>query len=127
VHSVDSIKIIDGLAKHYQGLQPLNILLQVNIDDAPSKHGIKTSEALYFANYINKYPNLKLRGLMAIPDPHNSKQAFINLKKLFDELNTMRSQPMDQLSMGMSQDYQDAIKHGATMLRIGTALFGVRS
>lgn len=124
VHSVDSLKIIDGLANHYHGIQPLNILLQINIDNAISKRGIKAHEALDFVTYIQQFSNLKLRGLMVIPDPVYLCKAFQATQELFNALNAKLTHPMEQLSMGMSQDYQQAIKYGATMIRIGTAIFG---
>ncbi len=136
VHSVDRIKLVAVLARHRPlQRQPLNVLVQVNIDDETSKHGCRPEEVFAIADAITAEPRLALRGLMAIPAPDPDLQrrraAFRALKELFDALrcagNGRAGHPqMDTLSMGMSEDFELAIAEGATLVRIGTALFGAR-
>ena len=131
VQSVDRIKLVSELARHRSSdMPPLNVLVQVNIDDEASKHGCRPDEAFALAAAIDAEPRLALRGLMAIPAPDPDMQrrlnAFRALKHLYDEL-AARHQHIDTLSMGMSEDFELAIAEGATMVRIGTALFGARS
>lgn len=128
VQSIDREKIAMALNLYRpKDLAPLNVLIQINVDDETSKSGCRISEAEYLADSISKLPNLLLRGLMAIPDlrlSHNG-QAFANMQKLFNTMKT-RHPSMDTLSMGMSDDYPLAISHGANLVRIGSALFGHR-
>jgi PLP dependent protein len=130
VQSVDRPSLVQALARHRQtGLPPLNVLLQVNIDDETSKHGCRPDAVMALAASIADADSLRLRGLMAIPAPLPDLQqrriAFRRMKLLFDQLQ--RSHPLvDTLSMGMSEDFAIAIEEGATMVRIGTALFGPR-
>ena len=131
VQSVDRIKLVAELARHRPtDRSPLNVLVQVNIDDEASKHGCRPDELSELAEAIAAQPRLLLRGLMSIPAPDPDMQrrrtAFRALKDLFDEIRT-RHQRIDTLSMGMSEDFELAIAEGATMVRIGTALFGARS
>jgi pyridoxal phosphate enzyme (YggS family) len=147
VQSVDRIKLVAELARHRsshklphkdvpmsraqeaQERPPLNVLVQVNIDDEASKHGCRPDDAFALAEAIAAEPRLLLRGLMAIPAPDPDMQrrrdAFRALKQLFDGFRA-RYQGIDTLSMGMSEDFKLAIAEGATMVRIGTALFGER-
>jgi pyridoxal phosphate enzyme (YggS family) len=130
VQSVDRAKLVTALATHRPAaLPPLNVLVQVNIDDEGSKHGCTPDAVPALAAAIAAEPRLCLRGLMAIPapwpDPHRRAQAFERMHALFADLATRYPQA-DTLSMGMSGDYPDAIAHGATMVRVGTALFGAR-
>jgi len=109
---------------------PLNVLIQVNVDDEASKSGCAPAEVLGLAQKIAAAPRLALRGLMAIPDPapdrDKRRRAFRRMRELFDELRvTYRG--VDTLSMGMSDDFELAIEEGATMVRIGTAVFGART
>ncbi len=108
---------------------PLNVLVQVNIDDEASKHGCRPYDVIGLAGAIAAEPRLALRGLMAIPAPDpdmlRRRTAFRALKDLFDALGE-RHPRIDTLSMGMSEDFELAIAEGATMVRIGTALFGPR-
>jgi pyridoxal phosphate enzyme (YggS family) len=108
----------------------LNVLVQVNIDDEASKSGCRPGDVFALAEAIAAEPRLLLRGLMAIPAPDPDMQhrrgAFRALKHLFDTL-AARYPGIDTLSMGMSEDFELAIAEGATMVRIGTALFGQRS
>ena len=130
VQSLDRPKLVATLARHRQaGLPPLNVLLQVNIDDETSKHGCRPTDIDALADAVFAEPRLRLRGLMAIPAPHEDparrRDAFRAMRTLFDALQ-MRHAGIDTLSMGMSEDFVPAIEEGATMVRIGSALFGAR-
>jgi PLP dependent protein len=130
VQTVDRPKLIEALGQHRApGQRPLNVLIQVNIDDEASKHGCRPEDIDALAAAVAAEPRLALRGLMAIPapDPDMARRgdAFRRMRALFDALAA--SYPsVDTLSMGMSDDYALAIAEGATMVRIGTALFGPR-
>ncbi len=131
VQSVDRPKLIAALARHRPGhLGPLDVLLQVNIDDETSKHGCRPNEVSALAELVTAEPRLRLRGLMAIPAPHADlsprRLAFAAMRELFDALRT-EYPGVDTLSMGMSEDFVPAIEQGATMVRIGSALFGARA
>lgn len=131
VQSVDRAKLVTALAAHRPpGRGPLNVLLQVNIDDEDSKHGCAPEAVAALASAVAAEPRLCLRGLMAIPAPWpdaaRRQQAFVRMHALFADLAAIHPQ-MDTLSMGMSGDYAEAIAHGATMVRVGTALFGARN
>ena len=130
VHSVDREKIARRLSEQRpKDKAPLNVLVEVNIDCEASKSGIEVTEVEPLLGKIAQLPSLKLRGLMCIPDPNLSEasrvQSFRKMKSLFDELNT-RGYALDVLSMGMSADFILAIKEGSTMVRVGSAIFGVR-
>ena len=130
VQTLDRLKLVDALARHrLPSRTPLNVLLQVNIDDESSKHGCEPGEVASLADAVAAQPRLALRGLMAIPAPHadpeSRRPAFRRMKQLFDDLAS-RHRQVDTLSMGMSDDFAVAIDEGATMVRIGTALFGAR-
>jgi len=130
VQTVDRAKLVPLLARHRPTeLQPLNVLVQVNIDDEASKHGCAPSEAMALADLVAAEPRLRLRGLMAIPAPHEDPQrrvqAFRAMRELFDAMGEQHP-GIDTLSMGMSDDFVAAIEQGATMVRVGTALFGPR-
>ncbi|MBL8263693.1 MAG: YggS family pyridoxal phosphate-dependent enzyme [Xanthomonadaceae bacterium] len=130
VQTVDRPKLVEALAKHRApGQRPLNVLIQVNIDDEASKHGCRLEDVDALADAITNEPRLALRGLMAIPAPHPDKDrrraAFRRMRELFDALASHHA-GVDTLSMGMSDDYALAIAEGATMVRVGSALFGAR-
>ena len=130
VQTVDRDKLVAALARHRPtGLPPLNVLIQVNVDDEASKHGCRPEDVPALAATIAAEPRLALRGLMAIPAPlpdlERRRDAFRKMKTLFDALAAQYPQA-DTLSMGMSDDYELAIAEGATMVRVGTALFGAR-
>jgi pyridoxal phosphate enzyme (YggS family) len=130
VQSVDRAKLAKVLARHRpHDLPPLNVLLQVNIDDEASKHGCRPADLDALADAVAAEPRLRLRGLMAIPAPDPDidarRRAFRAMRGLFDALRA-RHPGMDTLSMGMSEDFVPAIEEGATMVRIGSALFGAR-
>ncbi|KPZ02830.1 Uncharacterized protein ALO43_02590 [Pseudomonas tremae] len=127
VHSVDRLKIAQRLSEQRpDALEPLNICIQVNVSGEASKSGCAPQDLPELAAAINVLPRLKLRGLMAIPeptdDPHEQAAAFAAVRTLQEQLGL----PLDTLSMGMSHDLEAAIAQGATWVRIGTALFGAR-
>jgi pyridoxal phosphate enzyme (YggS family) len=131
VQTVDRIKLVEALARHRApGQAPLNVLIQVNIDDETSKHGCRPEDIDALADAILAQPALRLRGLMAIPAPDpdltRRRTAFQRMRALFDAL-AVRHPGIDTLSMGMSEDYVLAIAEGATMVRVGSALFGARA
>ncbi len=130
VHSIDRLKVAQRLDKQRPShLKPLNICLQINIDDEPSKSGIKPEELSEMAEKLSLMKNLRLRGLMAIPkatiDLDEQRNSFYKLRKLQSHL-IENGYSLDTLSMGMSNDFSAAIAEGATIVRIGTALFGKR-
>jgi PLP dependent protein len=130
VQTVDRIKLVDALAKYRApGQAPLNVLIQVNVDDEASKHGCRPDEVALLADAIANRPALRLRGLMAIPAPdpdlERRRAAFRQMRALFDTL-ALQYPGVDTLSMGMSEDYALAVAEGATMVRVGSALFGAR-
>lgn len=127
VHSVDRLKIAQRLSEQRPAhLPPLNICLQVNVSAEDSKSGCSPDALPELANAVAALPNLRLRGLMAIPEPTDDgaaqHAAFARLRQLRDDL----ALNLDTLSMGMSHDLEAAIAEGATWVRIGTALFGAR-
>ena len=123
VHTVCRQKIAEKL-NHYCNKDFLNICIEVNINNESSKSGIIPREVNEFAQQLRQYPKLKLRGLMCIPEKNNP-DAFATMAMLFQTLN-QQGFDLDTLSMGMSGDFQQAIVNGATMIRVGTALFGAR-
>ena len=130
VQTVDRPKLVAALARHRpDGRAPLDVLLQVNIDDEASKHGCAPAQVDVLAERVAGEPRLRLRGLMAIPAPHpepaRRREAFARMRALFEGLAGAHP-GVDTLSMGMSDDFELAIAEGATMVRIGTALFGPR-
>ena len=130
VHSVDRLKIARRLSEQRPPERPpLNLCLQVNISGEASKAGCLPDELPQLAAEVARLPGLALRGLMTIParetDPDRQRRPFRDLRLLFDSL-TAGGLPLDTLSMGMSDDLEAAIAEGATMVRIGTAIFGPR-
>jgi len=130
VHSVDRLKIAQRLsAQRPACLPPLQVCLQVNIDDEGSKSGCVPAELPALAAAVAGLPGLRLRGLMAIPRPGNAG-ALADLAKtradLLARLPGLAAQSFDTLSMGMSDDLDEAVAAGSTMVRIGTAIFGAR-
>ncbi|MGU9858145.1 YggS family pyridoxal phosphate-dependent enzyme [Pseudomonas sp. LF245] len=127
VHSVERLKIAQRLSEQRPAdLPPLNICIQVNVSGEASKSGCTPADLPALAQAISALPRLKLRGLMAIPEPTDDRAAqdaaFATVRELQAGLNL----PLDTLSMGMSHDLESAIAQGATWVRIGTALFGAR-
>lgn len=130
VHSVDRLKIAQRLAEQRPAwLPPLNVCLQVNISGEASKSGVAPGELSALAHAVAALPRLRLRGLMAIPEPDGDFEAQRTphraLRTLFERLNA-DGLGLDTLSIGMSADLEAAIAEGSTMVRVGTALFGTR-
>lgn len=130
IHSVSRLKLIEPLNRFRPEQRgPLNVLIQVNIDAEASKSGCAPEEVDAIAEAITKAPRLKLRGLMAIPEPAPTLDArrtsFRQLNTLFEQLKA-RHPDCDTLSMGMSDDFELAIQEGSTLVRIGSSLFGAR-
>jgi pyridoxal phosphate enzyme (YggS family) len=131
LQSADREKLIAPLNRFRPDEKPpLNVLIQVNIDDEASKSGCAPDQIDALAQKIIAAPRLMLRGLMAIPEPipdmHKRRTAFRRMRELFDGLRREQAS-IDTLSMGMSDDFELAIEEGATMVRVGTAVFGTRS
>ena len=133
VQSVDRLKIAQRLSEQRPpGLPPLQICLQVNIDGGANKSGVAPDAAQALAWEVSRLPRLVLRGLMAIPEPAIDFVAACALharvKALFDQINSSGklALPMETLSLGMSADLEAAIHSGSTMVRVGTAIFGLR-
>ncbi|RQH04226.1 YggS family pyridoxal phosphate-dependent enzyme [Paraburkholderia dinghuensis] len=130
VHSVDRLKIAQRLSEQRPvGMAPLNVCLQVNVSGEASKSGVAPQEAAQIARAIAALPNLRLRGLMSIPEPESTlagqRAPHRQLRELFDALRA-DGLALDTLSMGMSADLEAAVLEGATIVRIGTAIFGAR-
>lgn len=130
IQSLGRLKLVEPLNRHRPSeLRPLNVLIQVNINDEASKSGCAPDEINVIADAISAAPRLKLRGLMAIPepspDPEKRRAGFRQLHILFEQLKS-RYPDCDTLSMGMSDDFALAIQEGSTLVRIGSALFGAR-
>ena len=131
VHSVDRLKIAERLSEQRpEALLPLQVCLQVNISGEASKSGVAVSEVRALAQQVAQLPRLKLRGLMAIPAPTDDflqqRHEFARLREIFDELKCT-GLPLDTLSIGMSHDLEAAIAEGASIVRVGSAIFGERS
>jgi hypothetical protein len=130
VHSVDRLKIAERLsAQRPQKLLPLNVCIQVNVSGEESKSGIAPNAVLELAQAVAQLPQIKLRGLMAIPAPVEGMEAqrkpFAQLRELMQQLNA-QGLALDTLSMGMSHDLEAAVLEGATIVRVGSAIFGQR-
>lgn len=131
IQSVDRLKLVAALARHRPAAHgALQVLIQVNVDDEASKSGCRPDEIPALAAAIVAEPALQLRGLMAIPAPHQDlalrRAAFARMRELFEALQRDHD-AIDTLSMGMSEDFELAIAEGATLVRIGSALFGART
>ena len=131
VHTVERLKIAQRLSEQRPPeMGPLNICLQVNISGEATKSGARPDELPELARQVAQLPNLRLRGLMAIPEPHTEpalqRAAFAKLRGLAEELRA-DGLPLDTLSMGMSGDMHAAILEGATVVRVGSAIFGERN
>ena len=124
IQSVDSIELAEKLARAADAAgKQQEILLQVNIGREPQKSGIDPDDVARAVKQLAAYPSLRLRGLMAIPPVGEADET----RRFFRELRTMRdAEGMEQLSMGMSEDYEVAIEEGSTMVRVGRAIFGSR-
>ena len=131
VHSIDRLKIAERLsAQRPAYLAPLQVCVQINVSGEASKSGCAPDEALALCRAVAALPGLQLRGLMAIPEPTDDLQAqripFRKLRELREQI-CAAGLPLDTLSMGMSHDLEAAVAEGATIVRIGTAIFGVRN
>ncbi|MEP4486333.1 MAG: YggS family pyridoxal phosphate-dependent enzyme [Halioglobus sp.] len=130
VHSVDRLKIARRLSEQRpEGLEPLNICVQVNLSSENSKSGVAPQDAAALLRAASELPRIRIRGLMAIPAPTEDhaqqRQSFAELRELLETLQ-QEMPSLDTLSMGMSADLESAIAEGATIVRIGTDLFGAR-
>lgn len=130
VHSVDRLKVARRLSEQRPAqLEPLQVCLQVNISGEASKSGVPANELAELAAAVDKLPALRLRGLMVIPatssDPVEQRRAFARVRECLEALRCTIPQ-LDTLSMGMSADLESAIAEGATIVRIGTDVFGAR-
>ncbi len=130
VHGVDRAKAAAALAKSRpEGYAPLNVCVQVNISDEETKGGVDPAQALVLAREIAAMPRLRLRGLMGMASPTDDvderRRQFALLRKAAEAIRAAGIE-IDTLSMGMSDDYREALQEGANMLRIGTAIFGER-
>ncbi len=131
VHSIDRLKIAERLsAQRPEHLPPLQVCVQVNVSGEASKSGCTPAEAPALCRAVAALPHLQLRGLMAIPEPADDEAAqrapFRALRELYEQLRAS-GLPLDTLSMGMSHDLEAAVAEGATIVRIGTAIFGERN
>ena len=127
VHSVDRLKIAQRLSEQRPAELPaLNICIQVNVSGEASKSGCTPADLPALVNAISELPRIKLRGLMAIPEPTEDRAAQDAAFAAVQSLQASLNLPLDTLSMGMSHDLESAIAMGATWVRIGTALFGAR-
>ena len=130
VHTIDSFKVAEKLnSSRPKSKGALNACLQLNIDDEESKSGLKIENLEEIIQKIEALENLKIRGLMVIPKPRDSedeqRKVFRKVKEIYDSL-IRQGHEFDTLSMGMTSDYGVAIQEGATMIRIGTGIFGPR-
>ncbi len=134
IHSVDSLSLAEKISEHSKSqdrVQP--VLLQINISGEEAKFGISPSDLVGQLSTFAKYQGIRIKGLMTIPpqdpNPENSRQYFSALRLLRDKCQNLNigGIELNELSMGMTNDYKVAIEEGATLVRIGTAIFGLRS
>ena len=133
IHSVDRLELARELDKRAgQNKRRLNVLIEVNVSGEESKNGMEPDAALELVRQVSFLPNISVRGLMTMPpysdNPENSRPYFQALRKLRDEISAtaIPSIRMDELSMGMTDDFEVAIEEGATVIRVGRAIFGKR-
>jgi pyridoxal phosphate enzyme (YggS family) len=130
VHSVDREKVAERLnAQRPEGAPALNVCIQVNISGEASKSGVEPADLAPLAREVARMPRLRLRGLMGVPEPTPdtalARRRFASLRGLLEQLN-VEGMALDTLSMGMTADLEAAIAEGATLVRVGTAIFGTR-
>ena len=130
IHTIDRLKVAERLSRQRPYYAPdLNACIEVNIDNESAKSGISSDDVAELAGAIRDLPRLKLRGLMCLPemrrDPELQREPFAKLRELMESLNANDFE-LDTLSMGMTADYAAAIREGATIVRVGTAIFGAR-
>ena len=130
VQTIDRLKIAQRLNDQISSEKKLNVCIQVNIDNDDNKAGISANELSDLAKAISELPNLTLRGLMTIPKANQSEdqqsESFAQMTALFEDIKK-HYPSVDTLSMGMSGDMQNAINNGSTMVRVGSAIFGLRN
>ena len=131
VHSIERAKIARRLSDlRPSDAEPINSLIQVNLQNESTKSGVSTDAIDKLIGEVKDLPNLKLRGLMAIPTPEKAfdrqRAVFADLRELLEKINREHQTNMDCLSMGMTDDMEAAVAEGATHVRIGTAIFGPR-
>lgn len=133
IHSVDSYRLAAEISKRASAINKIQeILIEVNIGEEESKGGIFPSEVCDFIKSVSDLPSLKIKGLMAIPpvqlEPHQNYEYFLKMRQLLVDISEKKldNVSMDILSMGMSDDYQDAIKAGSSYIRVGRGIFGPR-
>jgi pyridoxal phosphate enzyme (YggS family) len=125
IHTIDREKIAQRLSEQRPAaLPPLNVLIQVNVSGESTKSGVGLAEVRALAKVTALLPRLRLRGLMAMPEPGAPRERYREVRTAFDAL--ARDFDVDTLSMGMSDDLELAIAEGATLVRVGTAIFGAR-
>lgn len=131
IHSVDNLRLADEISKRagQHGLV-MDILAEINIGEEETKGGVTPESAEEFCAQVRELPHIRLRGLMTIPPPGCGEDTFARMQRLFADLSTDKSVNVDgafdTLSMGMSGDYETAVRHGSTIVRIGSGLFGYR-
>jgi pyridoxal phosphate enzyme (YggS family) len=131
IHSVDSFEVAEKIAKHYHSENRVQrILLQVNVSGEAAKFGMEPKELEKQMAEFFQLQGIQVEGLMTIPpfdsDPENSRRHFSRLRELREQYEKQNGLPLNQLSMGMSNDFEVAIEEGATLVRVGTAIFGPR-
>ena len=131
IHSVDSFELAEKIAKHYHSENRVQrILLQVNVSGEAAKFGMEPKELEKQMAEFFQLQGIKVEGLMTIPpfdsDPENSRRHFSRLRELREQYEKQNGLPLNQLSMGMSNDFEVAVEEGATLVRVGTAIFGPR-
>lgn len=130
IESIDSLELASAIDR--RAARPINCLIEINIGGEESKTGVPPSQLTDLACGLSDFKNLKLKGLMIIPpisaDPEESRPYFKKLKEILQKLNEQKVTPgpLRELSMGMSYDFEAAIEEGATIVRVGTAIFGER-
>ena len=131
IHSVDSFELAEKIAKHYHSENRVQrILLQVNVSGEAAKFGMEPKELEKQMAEFFQLQGIKVEGLMTIPpfdsDPENSRRHFSRLRELREQYEKQNGLPLNELSMGMSNDFEVAVEEGATLVRVGTAIFGPR-
>lgn len=131
VHTIDRLKIAERLsAQRPEGMAPLQVCIQVNVDGGATKSGVAPGEALGLARAVAALPRLNLRGIMSIPEPASDFALALavheRVRKVFDQLRS-EGLVLDTLSTGMSADLEAAVAAGSTLVRVGTAIFGERA
>ena len=134
IHSVDSVRLAQTIEQEAAKKDVIvDILIEVNVAEEESKFGLKVEEVIAMVEEIAKYPHLRIKGLMTIApyveDPEENRAVFASLRKLSVDINTKNidNVSVEILSMGMTNDYEVAIEEGATMVRVGTGIFGERN